>query len=332
MPALIERPKMSLQMWAALKAHIMRERERKKQEQEADEAIERLRREQEQKRKQDQMTLEEIKDQVVQSEKKLKELKDEKHQLFMQLKKVLHEDETRRRALIKEANEMAAASQAYASHQGIAVTQPQSLYIQNVGRTPVLYKMTPQTNNSLHSVSLKRPLTPSPPPPHATSAYQPQYTYKAQVTAFGPKLIPYPSSVAQQATPVYYTTHHIVSGASSAMTDAAIYSYGAQYAAPAVSPRKHLAVPSTAYGHVTQGFTRAIPQQLEHGNPKPSAYPSDEKFYVQAGVMQRAPVGGSLTTGQPVVAVQRQLGGTFGAQQALQQRHPYPSQQGTRFY
>lgn len=82
MPALIERPKMSLQMWAALKSHIMRERERKKQEQEADEAIERLRREQELKRKQDAMTLEEIKDQVTQSEKKLKELKAEKHQLF----------------------------------------------------------------------------------------------------------------------------------------------------------------------------------------------------------------------------------------------------------
>lgn len=336
MPALIERPKMSLQMWAALKAHIMRERERKKQEQEADEAIERLRREQEQKRKQDQMTLEEIKDQVVQSEKKLKDLKDEKHKLFMQLKKVLHEDETRRRAHEMAAAQAAAAaaSQAYATHPGInagSVTQSQSLYIQNIGRTPVLYKMaTP--NNTVHSGSLKRPLTPSPPPmPHVSSSYQPQYTYKAQVTAFGPKLIPYPTSVAQQ-TPVYYTTHHIVSGtpASSAMTDAAIYSYGAHYgtAQSAESTRKHTA---GGYGHITQGFTRAVPQQLEHGNPKGTAYTSEEKFYVQAGVMQRAPVGGSLTTGQPVVAVQRQLGGGFTTQQSLQ-RHQYPSQQEARFY
>lgn len=31
MPALIERHKMSLAMWAALKTHIMRQREKKKQ-------------------------------------------------------------------------------------------------------------------------------------------------------------------------------------------------------------------------------------------------------------------------------------------------------------
>lgn len=40
--------------------------------------------------------------QLTHLEKKLKELKAEKHELFNQLKKVLHEDETKRRAMIKE--------------------------------------------------------------------------------------------------------------------------------------------------------------------------------------------------------------------------------------
>lgn len=364
---------MSLQMWAALKSHIMRERERKKQEQEADEAIERLRREQELKRKQDAMTLEEIKDQVTQSEKKLKELKDEKHQLFMQLKKVLHEDDTRRRALVKEANEIAvaqaAANQAYAAHQGLSAVgtaPPQPLYIQNLGRAPVLYKMSsPQLGGPIaqHTSCLKRPLSPSPPPlSHPATKYQPpQFAYKAQVTAFGPKLVPYStgSTGTQQQQSVYYTAHHIVPGgdtaAASAVITAAgaaptIYGAGAGFAsqfaptdsslkplgvAPASLPPSSSAQTAQAYAHIPQAFQRAIPQQLEHGNPKAtSATPyQEDKFYVQAVVMQSVPAtaGGSLTTGQPVVSVARQMNGGFGTQPQIQ-RHQYSSQQGTRFY
>ncbi|XP_035219150.1 G protein pathway suppressor 2-like isoform X1 [Stegodyphus dumicola] len=102
MPALIERPKMSLAMWAALKTHIMKQRERKKQEQEADEAVERLRREQEMKRKQNAMTLEEIREQLAQLEKKLQELRVEKHEMFLCLKRVLNEDDKRRNEEDKE--------------------------------------------------------------------------------------------------------------------------------------------------------------------------------------------------------------------------------------
>lgn len=373
MPALIERPKMSLQMWAALKNHIMRERERKKQEQEADEAIERLRREQELKRKQDAMTLEEIKDQVTQSEKKLKELKDEKHQLFMQLKKVLHEDDTRRRALDKEANEVAAAhaaaaaaNQAYASHQALGIlggaSQAQPLYIQSLGRAPILYKVSsPQPNNNTvrtHANSLKRPLSPSSPPlpSHAAqSGYQatPQFTYKAQVTAYGPKLVPYQTVVTSgtQSTPVYYSTghHHIVSSGSDTPT---IYSAGAytpQFATAHSTAQTELAlkqhggvVVSTSassqqgYTHISQ---QAFQRQLEHttataagsgGSNKGSAA-SEEKFYIQTNVIPRAPLSGSLVTGQPVVS--RQVNGTaFGGGQNVQ-RHQYTSQSsGARFY
>lgn len=367
MPALIERPKMSLQMWAALKNHIMRERERKKQEQEADEAIERLRREQELKRKQDAMTLEEIKDQVMQSEKKLKELKEEKHQLFMQLKKVLHEDDTRRRALDKEASEVAAAqaaavaSHAYANHQALGIVgsagQAQPLYIQSLGRTPVLYKMTsPQSGGAVrtHSSTLKRPHTPTSPPltSHSQGGYQtPQFTYKAQVTAYGSKLVPYPTVVtsgASQQSPVYYAPHHIISGGET--TGSPIYgAYASQFAAPHPSAateltlKQHSVVTPTSssssqqgqgYTHISQ---QAFQKHLEHGSSSKGTTSSsstsgngygDEKFYVQTSVIPRSSLSGSLVTGQPVVSVSRQVNGTF----AGQSRHQYTSQSGTRFY
>ncbi|KAH8028189.1 hypothetical protein HPB51_014144 [Rhipicephalus microplus] len=336
MPALIERPKMSLQMWAALKNHIMRERERKKQEQEADEAIERLRREQELKRKQDAMTLEEIKDQVTQSEKKLKELKEEKHQLFMQLKKVLHEDDTRRRALDKEASEVAAAqaaavaSHAYANHQALSIVGVRT-----------------------HPNTLKRPHTPPSPPltSHTQGGYQtPQFTYKAQVTAYGSKLVPYPTvvtSVASQQSPVYFTPHHIIPGGETAGSP--IYgAYTSQFAtshpstATELTLKQHGVVTPTSssssqqgqgYTHISQ---QAFQKHMEHGSSKGTASSSsssansygDEKFYVQTSVIPRSSLPGSLVTGQPVVSVSRQVNGTF----AGQNRHQYTSQTGTRFY
>jgi TolA-binding protein len=72
-------------------------------EQEADAEVERQRKERERKQKQDVMTLGETRDQISQLEVRLAQLKDEKHQLFLQLKKVLNEDDNRRRQLVKES-------------------------------------------------------------------------------------------------------------------------------------------------------------------------------------------------------------------------------------
>lgn len=70
-------------------------------EQEADAEEERLRKERELQQKQDVMTLGETREQISTLENELRKLKEEKHQLFLQLKKVLNEDD-RRRQLIKE--------------------------------------------------------------------------------------------------------------------------------------------------------------------------------------------------------------------------------------
>lgn len=73
---------------------------------EADAEVERQRKEREQRQKQHVLTLSETRDEIARADQRLAELKDEKHQLFLSLKKVLHEDEIRKRQLLtQEANE-----------------------------------------------------------------------------------------------------------------------------------------------------------------------------------------------------------------------------------
>ncbi|XP_040038354.2 G protein pathway suppressor 2 isoform X2 [Gasterosteus aculeatus] len=102
MPALLERPKLSNAMARALHKHIMRERERKRQEEEeVDKMMEQKMKEEEERKRtkeiEERMSLEETKEQVMKMGEKLQGLQEEKHQLFLQLKKVLHEEEKRRR-------------------------------------------------------------------------------------------------------------------------------------------------------------------------------------------------------------------------------------------
>ncbi|XP_031154277.1 G protein pathway suppressor 2 isoform X5 [Sander lucioperca] len=102
MPALLDRPKLSNAMARALHKHIMRERERKRQEEEeVDKMMEQKMKEEEERKRtkeiEERMSLEETKEQVMKMGEKLQGLQEEKHQLFLQLKKVLHEEEKRRR-------------------------------------------------------------------------------------------------------------------------------------------------------------------------------------------------------------------------------------------
>ncbi|KAL0993813.1 hypothetical protein UPYG_G00114260 [Umbra pygmaea] len=108
MPALLERPKLSNAMARALHKHIMRERDRKRQEEEeVDKMMEQKQKEEEERKRkkevEERMSLDETKEQIMKMEEKLQGLQEEKHQLFLQLKKVLHEEEKRRR---KEQSDM----------------------------------------------------------------------------------------------------------------------------------------------------------------------------------------------------------------------------------
>ncbi|GAB1603214.1 G protein pathway suppressor 2-like isoform X1 [Argonauta hians] len=180
MPVLIDRPKMTVATYQALKRHIMREREKKKQEQEHDALVERLKKERElQKKKQeeDNLTLEQVKKQIGTMELKHESLKNEKHELFSQLKKVLHqEDETRRRAQLKEQSELLNFQHPY------TVTGHPMLLHPGVTGRPTLYKPhQPLIPIQQRLQSLKRTRSPSPPAtvyqPYPTEHKYPQTSY-----------------------------------------------------------------------------------------------------------------------------------------------------------
>jgi len=84
----IERPKMPRATWDALRAHVVRERQKKKEE---NQEFERQKLAREHKKKEDAATLEDIKEQIRRTEDKLDSLKKEKHELFTTLKRVLNE-------------------------------------------------------------------------------------------------------------------------------------------------------------------------------------------------------------------------------------------------
>ncbi|XP_046401988.1 G protein pathway suppressor 2 [Ischnura elegans] len=202
MPAvLVEKPKRNEAMWNALRAHIVRERQKKKQEQEADAEVERQRKERERQQKQDVMTLGETREQISHLEIRLSQLKDEKHQLFLQLKKVLNEDDIRRRQLVKESNEMmnmhggyptGAVALGSGGHPQIFLQPNMSL----AGRMP-LYKGPPGHGHTLlpplsqYEVlpngammgALKRTHSPSPP----LQGYHQGYGYKPATMAAYPQ-------------------------------------------------------------------------------------------------------------------------------------------------
>ncbi|XP_008200170.1 G protein pathway suppressor 2 isoform X2 [Tribolium castaneum] len=202
MPAAVDnsKPDRSEQMWKVLKAHILRERARKKQEREAEVEEERLRKEREAREQQDVMTLGETREQISQLESKLQKLKEEKHQLFLQLKKVLNEDDNRRRQ--KENNDVLAIQ---ALPTGLVHHQP--LYISpSVPRNAVPQQQTFKT-------AVKRPRSPSP-QPAPVSSYHQGYGYKPSVAVSSyqnsPQKTQYPSqqatfySVSPQDISMYY--------------------------------------------------------------------------------------------------------------------------------
>jgi len=166
------------QRWKILKAYILRDRARKKQEREAEVEEERLRKEREAREQQDVMTLGETREQILNLEQKLQQFKEEKHQLFLQLKKVLNEDDNRRRQLVKESNDQMIQIQSLS--QGMVPHQQQALYIQQPqtpGRIQTISQQPLQQQPpTTYKTAVKRPRSPSPPPQVPVTMYHQGYT------------------------------------------------------------------------------------------------------------------------------------------------------------
>ncbi|XP_063991838.1 G protein pathway suppressor 2 isoform X2 [Diachasmimorpha longicaudata] len=302
-------PQRSEQMWQALKAHIIRERQRKKQEQEADAEEERQRKERERQQKQDVMTLGETREQISVLEAELSQLKDEKHQLFLQLKKVLNEDDNRRRQLTKEASVCSEVLTSVSNYPpaGTNVMHPQ-LFLPLPTRSP-LYKVataTP-THTLLPSVNgpVKRVHSPSPPP--TASPYHTVYGYKAPPTM--PSYNPPPAKNNQYPPSTFYSTP-------GGMGPDRVYNYSS---APTSQPGRETDPGKTVYlsgnraalSNHQAAYVTSL-HSLDHKAPY-----TEDKFYLRPGShvtvhggaipIQQPPQGaktGSITSGYPVKAPQ----------------------------
>lgn len=141
----------------ALKSFIIKERQRKKEEYEAEVEEERRRKEREARERQDVMTLGETREQITKLDQKLTELRNQKQQLFLQLKKVLNEDENRKKQQQQKDSELFAMQAMQAQN----VPQPQVFLPQKLPHQHqlILQKVPVGVSNQ----GIKRNRSPSPP-------------------------------------------------------------------------------------------------------------------------------------------------------------------------
>ncbi|EZA60247.1 G protein pathway suppressor 2 isoform X2 [Ooceraea biroi] len=331
MPAILggAPPQRNEQMWQGLKAHIMRERQRKKEEQEADAEEERLRKERERQQKQDVMTLGETREQIATLENELCQLKEEKHQLFLQLKKVLNEDD-RRRQLIKETS---VCSEVLATVGGYPATSPRvmhsQLFLPMQRSSSPLYKVAvgtpthliPSVSPSFYHLdgTMKRSHSPSPPP--AASPYHSAYGYKPPPSI--PNYNPPPPKSEEAARrsgdsrAVLWNKNNQYSASSFYSAPAAqnVYSYSAPVSQPSREPSES-AKPVYLSGGRAPLATHAAYVTNLHTMEHKGTY-GEDKFYLRptnhvtvhggAIPIQQQPQGaktGGITSGYPVRAPQ----------------------------
>ncbi|XP_037077164.1 G protein pathway suppressor 2-like [Pollicipes pollicipes] len=213
-------------------------------------------------------------------ETRLKELKTEKHEMFMKLKKVLTEDETRRRQqLMKDAQQT--------QHGPPPAMQPVMLQppISQHGSGRLTLNKHPAHHPSLLQMGMKRPRSPT--PPRLTSkqqAYRHEYLYKGQPLpsmSYGPLSAGHPhvsvASVAREEShhPVYMAPSRGYGMASHSVMDAPPREKGDYYGASHRQP-SHMGIRSTPILPVQQpqsGKSGGITSGYPVRTVGPGAYP-----------------------------------------------------------
>uniref|UniRef100_A0A069DT77 Uncharacterized protein n=2 Tax=Panstrongylus TaxID=65342 RepID=A0A069DT77_9HEMI len=330
--AVASAPKRTEQMFQALKRHILRERQKKKQEQEADAEVERQRKERELQQKQDVMTLGENREQITQLEGVLAQLRDEKHQLFLQLKKVLNEDDIRRRQQVvrqhepsTEVMELYGGLYPGVSSMGSHLSQlvmPSSYAQPLPSDRSAVYKV-PQTHTLLTPSSVKRPRSPTPPPqmtfhqnyspkppPQQRVTYQnvkhPLSENTLNNTINSPIVFPEPSGYSYFPGSGASSGGNAGSSAPQASYNVYQSSSSGQYTVPATSRNDQETGPKQHPLYISQQIARSsnISQGYIHGGSMDHgkvAYP-EEKYYPVSGVRgsSQVPVqGGGIPIQQP---------------------------------
>ncbi|XP_036330468.1 G protein pathway suppressor 2 [Rhagoletis pomonella] len=142
---------------SALKEFVLKERQRKKEEFDAKEEEERLRKEREQQDHQNDVSLEDTRGKIAKLDKQIKDLHNQKQQLFLQLKKVLNEDENRKKQ--QKDNEMFALQALQAQQVNVAPPPPQ-VFIPPVR---MQHHQIPIIPKPVANQPVKRTRSPSPP-------------------------------------------------------------------------------------------------------------------------------------------------------------------------
>ncbi|XP_067634359.1 G protein pathway suppressor 2 isoform X2 [Eurosta solidaginis] len=142
---------------SALKAFVLKERQRKKEEYDAKEEEERLRKEREDLDHQNDVSLEDTRGKIAKLDQQIKDLHNRKQQLFLQLKKVLNEDENRKKQ--QKDNEMF-AMQALQAQQASVAPPPPQVFIPPVR---IQHHQMPITTKPVANQPVKRTRSPSPP-------------------------------------------------------------------------------------------------------------------------------------------------------------------------
>ncbi|XP_039193843.1 G protein pathway suppressor 2 isoform X3 [Crotalus tigris] len=353
MPALLERPKLSSAMARALHRHVMVERERKRQapalcpaeEEEVDKMMEqKMKEEQERRRKkemEERMSLEETKEQILKLQEKLQALQEEKHQLFLQLKKVLHEEEKRRR---KEQSDMTTLAAA-AYQQGMAVHA--GTHILNMQGSPSGH------NRAATLIPADRAKQMFGPPVITTRHFATQPAFPAGTPEHGQYQgsqaghSPYAVGQGQHTVPVSYASSQSIRGPSAFSTMQYLPQQQPGYAI-------HGHFPAAQAGFIPPSTTIPLQKQLEHANQQSGFSDSStlrpmhpQALHPNQGLLQASQLPVQMqTTAKPTLAYTHPARpaspGTFPQQphtsgfQASPQaapRHPFIQHpQGQRFY
>ncbi|XP_030384330.1 trithorax group protein osa isoform X2 [Scaptodrosophila lebanonensis] len=271
----------------ALRGFIIDERHRR-QEYEAEYEAQceqlRLQREREARERENTLTLEDTRGQITRLDEQLADLQSQKHQLVVQLKKVLNDDETRKKQM--KDSELFAIQQAM--QQATAVSVAAQVYMPPVRlqqhSVPMLQKAPPASH------STKRGRSPSPPNQHQ-AYYKNAASYAPQKST-----APYPGTgtLFYQTTAAPPTTQH--------QADARLSSIYSNYSLP-LRPAYHMELqhgPTATVSKPPDAQSKGQPMQVLHIN-------LDQPPISQADLVVQATGTSSLSvqTSKPQVTMEK---------------------------
>ncbi|EDW57280.2 G protein pathway suppressor 2 isoform X3 [Drosophila virilis] len=280
----------------SLKGFILADRKRRQEEYERQCEELRLRREREARERENNLSLADTRGEISRLDEQLADLHHKKHQLVVQLKKVLNDDETRKKQA--KENELFALQQVQAMQQAAAASAATAQVFLTSGRIhhqlPILQKQPPAPGTQ--AASVKRGRSPSPPSKQHQAYYKSPANYAQQQTK---STAQYPSTgtLFYQTTAAPPTTQH--------QAEARLQSIYNNYGLP-LRPGYHV--------ELQTGPSATVSKAPGSQSPSPKAQPMqvlhinlDQPPISQADLVQVQTAASSLTvqTSKPQVTMEK---------------------------